>query len=181
MVRGVSRIIAVTALMFSVASCGTSAGGAPRASLSDRAVKAGWISVDPIKVVLPTADRVQGPTKSLDTSGEVIVNVWASYCGPCVAEMPVLEQVVQTGRVEVVGMTRDIRTSYAKNSIRDAGVTYPIYKDPGATLAIRLDGRIPLNAIPSTILLRQGEVVAVHIGELRTTGDVLSVLDEKRQ
>ena len=172
--------IVVGLLLVVMSGCDSGGTGGEAIELSDAASAAGWIAVDPIEVSLPTSDPVgdAGETGPASTDGDVIVNIFrASYCAPCRDEMPVLEDVAQGGRVEVVGVTRDTRASYAERSMRQAGVTYPNYADADATLAIDLDGRVPLNAIPATVLVRDGVAVAVHVGELKTAADVLSVLE----
>src|SRR3546814_11660786 len=62
----------------------------------------------------------------------VVVNIWASWCGPCRAEMPLLEQAASDhgGRLTFVGLSsKDDRCS-ARGFIDDVGVTYPNLFDP---------------------------------------------------
>src|SRR3546814_15245519 len=57
----------------------------------------------------------------------VVVNIWASWCGPCRAEMPLLEQAASDyeGRVTFVGLASKDDRSSALSFLDDVGVTYP--------------------------------------------------------
>jgi thiol-disulfide isomerase/thioredoxin len=93
----------------------------------------------------------------------VVVNVWAAWCGPCRAEMPVLQQVsLDFGRqVAFVGVDlRDNRAS-AVSFLKKIPVSYPSYEDP--------DGRFfnaqGLQGVPSTLFYdRRGRQTFVHQG-----------------
>jgi thiol-disulfide isomerase/thioredoxin len=57
----------------------------------------------------------------------VVVNIWASWCGPCRAEMPLLEQASTDyeDRVTFVGLASKDDRSSARTFLADVGVTYP--------------------------------------------------------
>lgn len=60
----------------------------------------------------------------------VLVNFWATWCAPCRAEMPLLEQMHQRHRdagLVVVGLAVDrVSTDAVRAFVQDRGVTYPI-------------------------------------------------------
>ena len=69
--------------------------------------------------------------------GPLVVNLWASWCGPCRAEMPVLQEFHQryADRVGVIGVDfQDPQTSAAMDLVRKSGVTYPLVADPQGEL-----------------------------------------------
>jgi thiol-disulfide isomerase/thioredoxin len=178
---------AVLALVLSavLAGCGevtyrdTTPGPAPAE------VRTGWQEVTPMRVTLPTSEPVAATDDTLAANagaqdsmseGVVLVNVWASYCAPCRAEMPLLEKLNDAGDVRVVGLSRDTVAAPAEQMLVETGVSFANWLDPGAAFGVALDGRIPLNAVPSSALLVDGQVQAVHVGEFRSRADVLEGL-----
>ncbi|MET3961694.1 thiol-disulfide isomerase/thioredoxin [Marmoricola sp. OAE513] len=142
-------------------------------------VTRGWSAVDPIAVDFPTDDPL-GDGATLPTGDEpYLVNIWASWCVPCKTELPLLQSVAASGALDVVGFSRDRSAGNAEEALADADVTYPNWLDSGADLVVALDGRVPLSAVPSTVLVRDGRVVAVHVGELKSRSEVLQALEQK--
>jgi thiol-disulfide isomerase/thioredoxin len=97
----------------------------------------------------------------------VVVNFWASWCGPCVQELPVLGALAQdpglAGKVAVVG----VNYKESLDAIRDftAGhpVPYPVLRDrSGEMFKLWTQG-----VMPTTILVdRQGRARWRSVGEI---------------
>jgi thiol-disulfide isomerase/thioredoxin len=69
--------------------------------------------------------------------GPLVVNLFASWCGPCREEMPVIERFHQQhgDRVAVLGIDyEDPQVAAAMSLVSDTGVTYPLLADPQARL-----------------------------------------------
>ncbi len=69
--------------------------------------------------------------------GPMVVSVWASWCGPCRHEMPILQAFHEqyAGRVRVVGIDyQDPQTTGALDLVRRTGATYPLLADPQSDL-----------------------------------------------
>lgn len=96
----------------------------------------------------------------------VVLNFWASWCAPCVKEMPALERVHRDlgGRVAFVGIDGRDSRRLALELMEKTGVTYPSGYDPTDAVhrRYRLVGR------PTTVLVDPGgRILAVHAGELQ--------------
>jgi cytochrome c biogenesis protein CcmG/thiol:disulfide interchange protein DsbE len=109
-----------------------------------------------------TLDSLAGqPIALSDLRGKVVVlNLWASWCPPCRAEMPALNAVYQKFRDQgliVLGVNttfQDDETS-ARASIRDWGVTFPIVFDrDGAT-----SRQYRVQAMPTTFFIGRDGVI----------------------
>lgn len=97
----------------------------------------------------------------------LLVNVWASWCGPCIEEMPELERFARTqgaDGVQVLGLALDDADA-VRDFLQRIPVTYPIAIDaPGnADGGVRLGN--PRGVLPYTALLdAEGRLVKTRIG-----------------
>jgi thiol-disulfide isomerase/thioredoxin len=109
-----------------------------------------------------------------DLVGKVVVlNVWGSWCGPCRAEAPALQQASeQTKEVaRFVGLnTRDFDQGPPIAFNRSHKITYPSIWDPTGSVLVSLSGNLPPTAIPSTLIIdKQGRVAARIVGPVTET------------
>ncbi len=106
-----------------------------------------------------------------DHRGEVVVvNVWGSWCPPCIAEAPDLQEVwseVEDDGVQFVGIDFRDNTAAARAHEDRFGVTYPSIEDEAGRVLLSLRGSLPPRAIPSTLVLdRRGRVAARVLGQV---------------
>ncbi|XVU25182.1 TlpA family protein disulfide reductase [Actinoplanes sp. CA-054009] len=91
--------------------------------------------------------------------GPAVINMWASWCGPCRAELPVMQKLSDTKKVAVIGVdTGDSRANGA-DFASGKGVTMPTLFDADQQLAHKLE-RINL---PVTVFLDADGKSTVHI------------------
>ncbi|WP_182524068.1 TlpA family protein disulfide reductase [Nocardioides dongkuii] len=165
------RIVAPALLAGALAGCA----GPPTTPLTESStsdIRLGWTKVTNGPTMdLPTGEVVQGrvPTSS---DGPVLVNFWGSWCGPCKKEMPLLERLADETGVQVIGVSRDRFEKYAKEFLGMTGATFPNVLDSDGSYMAQYSDTVPLQALPSSVLLVNGTVVAAHIGPFEQWSDL---------
>ena len=118
---------------------------------------------------------VQGGTWRLeDHRGQVVVvNLWATWCGPCIEETPALVRTAREMDVAVVGLSLDSGGATEENKrkvaefARHYGAGYPLTFPMGG-----VPMELEVGSIPTTILVdREGRVAKTYPGPV--TADVL--------
>lgn len=94
----------------------------------------------------------------------VMINFWATWCGPCRQEMPLLDQLyTRYERVgfNLLGVNIDDDSNRAMDMIRELGVNFPVLFDARKEVSKLYD----VDAMPVTVLVdRTGNVRYVHQG-----------------
>jgi peroxiredoxin len=163
-VVAISAIVTLAALM--LASCGTPScpeigGQAPNFTL----------------------ETVQGESLSLsDFQGKpVIINFWSTRCGPCVIEMPIIQEVYDkqpNQGLVVLAINVSDSAMTAKDFVTSQGFTFAVLLDPGAKVFQRYC--LP-QAIPITLFIDgEGTIKAAKIGAFQTLGEIESMVESLR-
>jgi thiol-disulfide isomerase/thioredoxin len=113
--------------------------------------------------------------------GPMVVNIWASWCGPCRHEMPILQSFHEqyAGQVSVLGIDyQDPQTGSAMELVRDSGVTYPLLADPQSDLS----GAEPLpilSKLPFLALVdADGRVVHQEFVQIESEQELVDLANE---
>jgi peroxiredoxin len=94
----------------------------------------------------------------------VMINFWATWCGPCRQEMPLLDELYsryQRVGFNLLGVNIDDDSSRAMGMIEDLGVNFPVLFDDRKEVSKLYD----VEAMPVTVIVdREGTVRYVHHG-----------------
>ncbi len=93
------------------------------------------------------------PHRLSEISGPIVLNFWASWCEPCIEEMPEFEEVSQesAGRVTFIGVNDGESLETAREFAYEVtGVSYLVLLDPTSSMT---DGPYPLVGRPTTFFI----------------------------
>jgi len=109
---------------------------------------------------------LDGPSRKLsDFKGKpLLINVWASWCGPCREEMGSLERLAKryNGRqFNMIGISTDDYPDRAKGFLKVANVSFSNYIDS----RLMLENMLGADRLPLTLLIdEQGRVLGKYYG-----------------
>ncbi|WP_159046313.1 TlpA family protein disulfide reductase [Streptomyces sp. MMG1121] len=107
-----------------------------------------------------------------DYRGKVVVlNGWASWCGPCRAEAPELtaaQKHLAAKGVQFFGLNTDADSASGRAFQKEHGLPYPSLADPGGKHVLKFPREtVPLTGIPFTLVIdRSGHIAAVNPGTI---------------
>lgn len=166
--------VAAVVLLLAAAGCGEDPGSvAAQAKAGDQK---GYVSGDGVVETIAPEDRGEpvelagdllggGSWSAASARGDVVVlNVWGSWCAPCVAEAPELQEVwadLEQESAPVSFMGIDFREDPARGAafLARERITYPSLTDESGVLILALQGKAP--TVPTTLVLdREGRIAA---------------------
>jgi thiol-disulfide isomerase/thioredoxin len=108
----------------------------------------------------------------------VVINKWASWCGPCQAEFPVFQRVgTQRGKeVAFLGVNGTDKDPAARRFLARRPLPFPSYTDPDE--AISQDIGAPKNYPMTVFLDSNGETAYIHTGQYRTDAQLQADIDK---
>lgn len=153
----------------------------------------GFVSGDGSAQVIDAADRVTAPElagqtldgDTLDVAdfGDdvVVLNLWASWCPPCRAEAPALQEVYTDFRsqgVQFVGLNSKDQEAAAVAFEKNFGITYPSLVDDTGELQLAFYDSVPASSIPWTLVIDRDGLIAARILGPSTYSELSDLVDE---
>jgi thiol-disulfide isomerase/thioredoxin len=99
----------------------------------------------------------------------IVLNFFASWCPPCVAELPEFEEISKEvgDAVQFVGINTDFQQDAWLRLVEVTGVTYPTFFQPSSALYVATESP----SMPTTVFLDEnGNVAFTHAGRLSKSG-----------
>ena len=105
-------------------------------------------------------------TISPEPGRPVVLNFWATWCGPCVVEMPRLEAAHQRHIEDdllLVGINLAEDPNHVREWVTEHDITFPVVIDPFR----ELEAAYEVRGYPTTFFIdARGNIVQVHVGPL---------------
>ena len=127
-----------------------------------------WVQPKPqLPEIAPAFDLqdLDGNLVSLEAlrGGPVVLNFWATWCGPCVREIPAFSRYARENpEVTVLGMAMENDASLLRRARKRLGIDYPVVPADSETI-----DAYDISTLPTTIVVdADGRVSSVHVGAM---------------
>jgi peroxiredoxin len=139
----------------------------------------------------PTADQLPAPGRTAPDfslaglDGEIVslkdyrgspvlLNFWATWCGPCRFEMPFIQEIYldpdwQAAGVEIIAVNLGESSSEVEEFLSDNGLTFPVLLDSSTEVANRYN----IRAIPTTLFIdKDGIIKRIDTGAFASAQEI---------
>jgi len=145
----------------------------PRSDASTEVPASGWLSTIPVEVDYAAPEleltALDGQQYSLaDYQGSVVlVNIWATWCPPCKAEMPTLEAFYQAHQADgfvTIAVNDGDPEDAVSTFVQNYGLSFPVWLDPTYQAT---DEAFKTRNLPSSFVIdREGNIRLRWVGEI---------------
>jgi cytochrome c biogenesis protein CcmG, thiol:disulfide interchange protein DsbE len=176
-------LLAALAAALIAAGCGGSGAGNPdsRLSLDQAKQPLDGAPAQLAEIRSQANELLSGGTDAFDQRLEqlrgfpVVINKWASWCGPCRLEFPWFQSLAEKrgGQIAILGVNSNDSDGSAKTFLSELPLPYPSYTDADLKIAQDLGG--PPQAFPTTSFYdRTGKLVFTHPGVYASEQDLIA-------
>ena len=115
-------------------------------------------------LTLEALDEGDEPLALRGVEGPAVINLWATWCAPCRAELPAFQQVSEErADVRFIGVDIAEQRTKARQFLDELGVTFEQYLDDGGVLSAELG----VASLPVTIVVdADGRISTHHLGPM---------------
>ncbi|WP_245988262.1 TlpA family protein disulfide reductase [Flexivirga caeni] len=109
----------------------------------------------------------------------IVVNVWGSWCAPCISETGELQKAwvkLKPRGVLLIGADTKESAATAAAYLKSAGATYPSLQDDGGAALVALQGKA--SATPTTLVLDKEHRIAARVSGPTTTATLIGLVDD---
>ncbi len=126
-----------------------------------------------------TGTTVHGKAFDLASEhGVTVINAWASWCDPCTAEWPILQQAAASHpQVHFIGVNVNDDKNAALTFLKKYGDNYPHVMDPNMEIIAKTN-LVPGGGLPVTLVLDQNHNIAARFIGKVTADKLDSILSE---
>ena len=115
------------------------------------------------EIQVENLDGVMVNTADLISEKVLVVSLWSTWCVPCRRELPQLQQFADTNSaVSIVAVNLGDDAPSVRAYADELGLTMPILLDAYG----RISSALGVASVPATILIRDREIIALHLGEI---------------
>ncbi|MEO7752941.1 MAG: TlpA disulfide reductase family protein [Terracoccus sp.] len=135
---------------------------------------------EPVTILGTTLEGEPWSMKGLEDT-VLVINVWGSWCPPCIVETPDLQKAWETVQakklpVQFIGMDKLESPETGLAFLKSEGVTYPSLAYEGGVPILALQGKA--SATPTTIVLDRAGRIAARVSGPVSTSTLLGLIDD---
>ncbi|WP_265528401.1 TlpA family protein disulfide reductase [Sphingomicrobium marinum] len=168
------KLLILAALVLS--ACGTDPATETTTKATEQtALLRDYAGTDMPDIAVTDPDGEQTTLGEIAGGEPILVNLWASWCAPCVKELPTLLALSERGDVRVLALSQDIGPQPSVRAFLEGHGVGSLGAWQDADMA--MTDALPVTIMPTTVLYdAQGKEVWRYVGDLDWSGDEAAAL-----